>query len=82
MKSGRAYYILVGNHPNGKTLGASHALINSFIEKHAGRDLLLDFEGSNVHNIAFYFKSFGASEEKYAGLRVNRLPPLLKWIKK
>ena len=40
----RAYYIMVGNHPNGKTLGASHALINAFIKDHAGQNLLLDFE--------------------------------------
>ena len=78
----RAYYILVGNHPNGKTLGASHALINTFIKDHAGRDILLDFEGSDIHNLAFFYSSFGAREEKYAGLRVNRLPWLLKWMKK
>lgn len=35
----RAYYILVGNHPNGKTIGASHALIDSFIKDHEGKDL-------------------------------------------
>ena len=27
----RAYYILVGNHADGRTLGASHALIDAFI---------------------------------------------------
>ena len=36
----RAYYIMVGNHPNGKTLGASHALINAFIKDHCGEDLI------------------------------------------
>ena len=35
----RAYYILVGNHPNGKTIGASHALIDAFIADHAGHIL-------------------------------------------
>ena len=41
----RAYYILVGNHPEGRTLGASHALIDAFIKDHAGKKLTLDFEG-------------------------------------
>ena len=77
----RAYYIVAGNHPDGRTVGASHQVINTFIREHAGRDLLLDFEGSDVHNIAFFFKSFGAYEEKYPGLFYNRLPPLLRWLK-
>lgn len=78
----RAYYILVGNHPNGKTIGASHALINAFIKDHAGKNILLDFEGSDIRNLAFFYSSFGASEEKYAGLKYNNLPALLKIFKK
>jgi Acetyltransferase (GNAT) domain len=79
---GRAYYILVGNHPNGKTMGASHTLIDAFIKDHAGTHLLLDFEGSDIRNLAFFYSSFGAKEEKYPGLKMNRLPALLKWLKK
>ncbi|NOT50475.1 MAG: GNAT family N-acetyltransferase [Chitinophagaceae bacterium] len=78
----RAYYILVGNNPNGKNIGASHALIDAFIKDHAGRDLVLDFEGSDLPNLAFFYNSFGAVEEKYAGFKLNRLPFYLKWLKK
>lgn len=78
----RAYYILVGNHPNGKTIGASHALIDAFIQDHAGQNLLLDFEGSDIRNLAFFYSSFGGTEEKYPGIKYNRLPPLLKWLKR
>jgi hypothetical protein len=70
----RAYYILVGNHPNGKTLGASHYLIDRFIADHAGSGLLLDFEGSDIRNLAFFYSSFGATVETYPAVRVNRLP--------
>lgn len=78
----RAYYILVGNHPDGRTLGASHALIDAFIKDHAGQNLLLDFEGSDIRNLAFFYSSFGATEENYAAIRLNRLPFYLKWLKK
>lgn len=78
----RAYYILPGNHPNGKTIGASHALINAFIKDYAGSPFLLDFEGSDVSSLAFFYSSFGAVEEKYSAIRYNRLPPLLRWMKK
>ncbi len=78
----RAYYILVGNHPDGKTTGASHALIDAFIKDHAEKKLLLDFEGSDIPNLAFFYSSFGAVEEKFAGIKMNRLPFYLKWTKR
>ena len=77
----RAYYILVGNHPNGRTLGASHALIDAFIQDHAGKDMVLDFEGSDIRNLAFFYSSFGAQEEVYPAIRLNRLPWWAKWLK-
>ena len=78
----RAYYIMVGNNPIGKTLGASHALINAFIKDHAGENMLLDFEGSDVSSLAFFYSSFGATEEKYSAVKLNRLPSYLSWAKK
>jgi hypothetical protein len=77
----RAYYILVGNHPNGRTLGASHALVDAFIKDHSGKNLLLDFEGSDIRNLAFFYSSFGAVEEKYSAIKLNRLPLWVKWMK-
>lgn len=78
----RAYYILVGNHPDGKTLGASHALINAFIKDHAGQNLLLDFEGSDIPSLAYFYSSFAATEEKYSAIKLNRLPAAIRWLKK
>jgi hypothetical protein len=70
----RAYYILVGNHPNGKTLGASHYLIDRFIADYAGQNIMLDFEGSDIRNLAFFYESFGAKTEIYPALKIDRLP--------
>ncbi len=78
----RACYIMVGNHPDGKSMGASPILINAFIKDHAGLNLLLDFEGSDLKNLAFFYSSFGAQEEKYTAIRLNRLPAAVKWLKK
>jgi hypothetical protein len=77
----RAYYILVGNHPDGKIIGASHTLIDAFIKDHAGTELTLDFEGSDISNLAFFYSGFGATEELYPALRINRLPFYLRWMK-
>jgi len=78
----RAYYILVGNHPNGKTMGASHYLIDRFIYDHADQNLILDFEGSDIRNLAFFYGSFGAGLETYPFLKINHLPFWIKWMKK
>ena len=77
----RAYYILVGNHPNGKMLGASHMLIDGFIRDHSNTAMKLDFEGSDLNNLAFFYSSFGAKEENYTALRLNLLPWYLKILK-
>jgi hypothetical protein len=79
--NGRAYYILVGNHPNGKTVGASHYLIDRFIADHAEQSLLLDFEGSDITSLAFFYSSFGAGLEYYPSLKKNHLPWYIKWLK-
>lgn len=78
---GRAYYILVGNHPNGKTSGASHYLIDRFIADYAGKDIILDFEGSDIRNLAFFYSSFGAVVETYQAVKVDRLPWYVKLIR-
>ena len=78
----RAYYILVGNHPDGKTIGASHALINRFIHDYAESNLILDFEGSDIASLAFFYSSFGATPQPYPALTINRLPFWMKWLKR
>jgi hypothetical protein len=74
----RAYYILVGNHPDGKTVGGSHFLIDRFIHDHAGSSLTLDFEGSDIRNLAFFYESFGATAETFPFIEKNDLP---WWVK-
>lgn len=85
----RAYYIMVGNQPDarlpdgqGKTIGASHALIDAFIKDHSGQNLILDFEGSDIRNLAFFYSGFGAKEEIYPGIKINKLPWYVRLIKK
>jgi len=95
----RAYYIMVGNHPDarlpvtvktngheqvgqGKTIGASHALIDAFIKDHANQNLILDFEGSDIRNLAFFYSGFGAKEEIYPALKINKLPWYVRLFKK
>jgi len=82
ISNGRAYYILAGNHPDGKTLGSSHYLVDRFIADHAGSGLVLDFEGSDVASVAFFYESFGATAEIYPAIHINKLPWFVRLLKR
>jgi hypothetical protein len=78
----RVYYILVGNEPQSKATGASHALIDAIIKDHANENIKLDFEGSDIPNLALFYNSYGSKPEYFYSVKVNRLPFYMKWIKK
>jgi hypothetical protein len=78
----RAYYILAGNEDHSRLTGASHFLVDHFIRDHANRNFLLDFEGSDSPGVAAFYASFGATDQPYTALRWNRLPFILKMLKK
>jgi hypothetical protein len=77
----RIYYMLAWNNEEGRQKGASHQLIDAVIKENAGKDIWLDFEGSDIPGIAFFFEGFGAQPEYYYYLRVNRLPWWCRWMK-
>ena len=60
---------MVGNHPDGKTIGASHALIDAFIKDHADQNFILDFEGSDIRNLAFFYRDL--EQQKKSILRLK-----------
>ncbi|MCB0397070.1 MAG: GNAT family N-acetyltransferase [Flavobacteriales bacterium] len=71
----RHVLMFTGNSTEGKTLGAMPFLIDHHISQNAGQQgCLLDFEGSNDDNLARFYGSFGAEEERYATIRINHLP--------
>lgn len=78
----RAYYWLVGNEPSAKEIGASPMLIDGFIRDFAGKNMILDFEGSDKKSVAEFYQRFGAVPEPYTTIYCNRLPFPLNLLKK
>lgn len=75
LRSGHGWIFLFSAvHPEGRKTGAMSALIDGFIERHAGESTFLDFEGSSDPNLYRFYKSFGSAETVYLQLRINRLP--------
>jgi len=82
LSANRIYYMLASNNEEGRKKGASHQLIDAVIREYAGKDYWLDFEGSDIPGIAFFFEGFGSQPEEYYYLRENRLPWWCRWMKK
>ena len=78
----RVIYLNAVSDKIGKDLGATYFLVDNFIKDNAGKNLILDFEGSMVPGVARFYRGFGAAPESYFRLKFNRLPLPLKWLKR
>ncbi len=74
--------IFSASNKSGKKYSAVFLLIDRFIEDHAGKNLILDFAGSNIPGIAYRNKGFGADEKNYVRLYINKLPWIYNFILK
>jgi hypothetical protein len=78
----RAHYLVVGNAAEGRMTGASHMMVDRFIRDHSQKGMMLDFTGSNLAGLAFFYRGFGAREELYPFVYQNRLPWPLRLLKR
>lgn len=78
----RLTYMNAVSSEEGKILGAMPFLVDQVIRENAGKNLVLDFEGSMIPGVARFYEGFGASPETYFQLKYNRLPLLLKGLKR
>jgi hypothetical protein len=77
----RSYYLSPTSNEAGKESKAMFLMVDLIIQKFAGQKHIFDFEGSNIENIARFFKSFNAEKTLYLYLTKNRLPWPLKLMK-
>jgi len=78
----RVIYFNAASSEKGKEQGGMHFLLNQFIQKNAGKNLTIDFEGSMIPGVARFYAGFGATPETYFHLKFNRLPLPLRWLKR
>lgn len=66
----------------GKDQKALFMLLDQFIKDHAEQNIELDFAGSSIESIAYFFKGFGADHEIFYEVKHNGLPWPVKLFKK
>ena len=81
IKNNRAIFLFSATDQQAKKTGAMFFLIDKFINEHAGENMILDFEGSNLPGLARFYKGFGSEEYVYLQVRKNNLPKLVRWLK-
>lgn len=62
----------------GKASSAMFSIVDHYIKEHAGKELILDFEGSNNPDLARFYSGFGSKECVFLRVQMNRLPFVLK----
>jgi hypothetical protein len=78
----RIYYILSATLPGARVYDANAFLLHELIKEFSGQNLILDFEGSDIPSIHFFFSKFNPVEQPYFFVRINKLKLWGKWIKK
>jgi hypothetical protein len=78
----RLYNIISFITDEGKKLEANYFMYDNIIQEFAGKDYLLDLEGSDVKGIANFYKKMNPVNQPYLFLKFNNLHPLIKIIKK
>ena len=78
----RGIYLVSASNEEGKEQRSMFKIVDTFIREHAGTELKLDFEGSNIPSVARFFAGFGARPEIYQGVNFDRLPVFLNKLRK
>ncbi len=82
LKSRQLLHYVMGAPVQGADSGGVHGIIDALIRRYAGSPFTLDFEGSEIPSVAYFYAKFGALPQHYYALHINRLPCLLRLLKK
>ncbi|MBC5994685.1 GNAT family N-acetyltransferase [Pontibacter cellulosilyticus] len=72
-------FLFSGASEEGRRTAAMTLLLDSMIQRFAGNNIILDFEGSMVPSVANFYANFGAEPVTYLSLSRQHTPWYLKW---
>ena len=81
VSNNRIVYLFSISSNEGKNMRAMFLLVNSVIKEYAISEKILDFEGSDIPQLAFFYSGFGAISVNYPAISINKLPWFLKILK-
>ncbi len=69
----RLYYLISAPTLSGQESKALYWCIDKVIAQEAATDRILDFEGSDIPNVAFFYTRFGANNVPYYNFKLNNM---------
>jgi hypothetical protein len=78
----RLYNLASCLKPEGRSKLANYVLYDQLIQELDSSSMILDFEGSDLPGIAYFYQQFSPQTEHYPFVRWNNLPLILRWLKK
>jgi len=78
----RIYNLMNTTTTAGRITEANHYLIDSVIQEFAGKNILFDFEGSDLPGVRSFYEKFGALDQPYLHWHFNELPFPLRLLKR
>lgn len=75
---GKYYFLFSGRNAESNRNSAMFFLIDTFIKEHAGKAIVLDFNGSDNEKLAKFYAGFGAKEIQFPHIQISRLHPCFK----
>lgn len=78
----RMYNIISCVTPTGKKLLANYYLYNEILKENWIEELIFDFEGSDLPGVADFYKKMSTHNQQYISVKWNRLPKIIRLIKK
>lgn len=77
----RWYNILPCLTDKGRSLRANYFLYKNLIDEISGSNMILDFEGSDIDGIEFFYKKITETNQPYPFVHFNTLPKIIRLIK-
>lgn len=77
----RIYNILNTTLPAGRSTAANHFLFDQIIQEFSEEPIWLDFEGSSIPGVQYFYQQFGPIKETYFVYHYNHLPFPLNFLK-
>jgi len=69
----KAVWLFSGATPEARKTGAMSLLVDAFIQENAGKELVLDFEGSSNPGLARFYRGFGSEECVFLQIQMNNM---------
>ena len=69
VSDGKIIFIFGSSNKRGRKNGALRNILDWMIRKNCGKHLVLDFQGSSIDSVEYFYKGFGSTEVNFLNIK-------------